>query len=202
MKTTKIPMLIKPFLLAFFLIFSFNAFAQDALLFTPPLKDDVVYYEKVVPVNGMDKDAIYTRVLDWYLKNFKSFDNDLYTNDIELGQLAAKASFPFVGTESSGGSNYNANFELQVDCKDGKYRYRFTNFKRTSKDVTPTPANSQYVVDVPMENDIAIEHGGVKGFPRVSQKQSAMNRLVALDAKVNSLINDLDKTVNKKAENF
>ncbi len=49
----------KKVLLLCFLMVGFKAFDQDAA----PLKDGKVFYEKVIPVAGKDKDFIYSLLL-------------------------------------------------------------------------------------------------------------------------------------------
>lgn len=185
----------KALFLVVVLFISSKLFAQDQpTIFTFPVKDNKVIYEEIVDVNNKSALAIYSKATSWYFKNFKGMENKITISDPSVGQFLADI-------QSEIDDVFYMKYTLQIDCKDNKYRIRFTNIRHTVKGKENTAFFAKYLVNVPAENDNEIFLTGKKGFNK-SQRGVIQKRMMAMDAIFNGYMASLKKEINAKAEEF
>lgn len=117
-----------------------NCFAQaDTAGLNIPLKEGRVVYEKVVDAPGKTKTDLYSNAKSWCVTYFKYTKEPIQTEDKDAGRIISKGNLvvPFKGALGNT-IPYDDKLMLQLDCKDGKYRYRFYDMSLTS----PGPAET------------------------------------------------------------
>jgi len=99
-----------------------------------PEVDGKVTYERVVDAPGKSKDFIFNAANKWVLDNYNNQHNInqngiILSEDKDQGQILAKAAFSFreEGNLLHPGYNFMYIFNMQIDCKDGRYRIRLYN---------------------------------------------------------------------------
>ncbi|MGI4736112.1 MAG: DUF4468 domain-containing protein [Janthinobacterium lividum] len=84
---------------------------------------------QVVEVPGVSKTELYSRAREWFAKTFSSSKAVLEMDDREAGKLVGTFNGPLKLASGVGvGLDMLLWRSIQVDMKDGKYRYTFTNF--------------------------------------------------------------------------
>lgn len=128
--------------LLLFVVLPLFAFSQiDTTSNKLPYTDGKVVYEKVISINGVGKDIIYTTSKKWIVDSFLSSNtvkqiSVIQTEDKEFGQIIGKGYKPIFMEENPKpeqtmfGSLLNFYFFVQIDCKDEKFRIRFYDLKR------------------------------------------------------------------------
>jgi len=128
--------------LLLFVVLPIFAFSQiDTTSNKLPYVDGKVVYEKVISINGVGKDIIYTTSKKWIVDSFLSSNtvkqiSVIQTEDKEFGQIIGKGYKPIFMEENPKpeqtmfGSLLNFYFFVQIDCKDEKFRIRFYDLKR------------------------------------------------------------------------
>jgi hypothetical protein len=126
-------------LLVFLPLFVFSQ--TDTTLNKLPYTEGKVVYEKVISINGVTKDVIYTTSKKWIVDSFLSSNtvkqiSVIQTEDKDFGQIIGKGYKPIFMEENPKpeqtmfGSLLNFYFFVQIDCKDEKFRIRFYDLKR------------------------------------------------------------------------
>lgn len=112
--------------------FSVEAQIKDTIGMNLPIKDGKIYYEGVVEVAGKTKNQLYASAKNFLLEAFVSSKAVIESEDKEDGNISGKGINPVLLKLNF---MYNGNFAdemiIQIDCKDGKYRYRFYDFRLT-----------------------------------------------------------------------
>lgn len=165
------------------LLITINAYAQDEAVKLFPTKDGKVVYEEVVELSGAKKDDLYKAAKKWVVDTYVSAKGAIQSEDKEGGQLLGKGRMPVTKKGALGIKElYNVDFYWQVDCKEGKYRYRIYDIKHTLDGKTESDLFSKYQVNVPAEtsNDMASGKTGTK-----SQAKDAAKIIVAIDEAIN-----------------
>jgi hypothetical protein len=115
-----------------FLLFPLSCFSQiDTSLYVFPYRDGKIVYEKVVEVEGMSKEYIYSFSKKWVMNKFsQQIYRPIKTEDLETGQIISRVSSPpiYLSSESSLNQQIFLSFWIQIDCKKEKYRIRFFDF--------------------------------------------------------------------------
>ena len=106
-----------------------NIYAQEALT-----------YSKVIQVEGISKNVIYTTLLDWIQTNYRGVKNDSQLSDKEAGYIMKDAAFAFIKKDMmyqcwDGLVVYKMKFQI----KDGRFKVELLNFihETLRKDCTP-----------------------------------------------------------------
>lgn len=81
------------FLLCFMMLIEVNLLAQDTLHHAFSLKENKIYYERVVDAPGKMKDLLYKIVKSWGVNEFNSQKDILQADDKEIGIVAYKFFF-------------------------------------------------------------------------------------------------------------
>jgi hypothetical protein len=105
-----------------------------------------VLYQETVTIDSLDKKALYERGVEWMTKNFKT--NKFDVNDKVNLKLAHEGTFPVSYTyDFKYKSENTVTYVLNIDFKDGKYRYTITDFKIYKTDLgvkTAQPLEAYY----------------------------------------------------------
>jgi hypothetical protein len=122
----------KPLLILLAALFTISVKAQikDTVGLNLPLKEGKIYYEGIVEVPGKTKTQLYASAKRFLLESFVSSKAVIESEDKEDGNISGKGINPVILKLNF---LYNGNFSdemiIQIDCKDGKYRYRFYDFR-------------------------------------------------------------------------
>lgn len=109
------------FLLLFFL--PFLSFSQDV---TAPyglqLRDSSIVFEYVVNAPGVKEEVLYAAAQKCIADNIRHSRSTIETEAQEIGQIIATGTL-----QPDVYFLYPIKFQLQMDCRDNKYRIRFYN---------------------------------------------------------------------------
>lgn len=110
----------------------------ELMLDSIEIKDDEVFYDKVIFLEGLSKDEIFNRVKPWIIKNFMDSKAVLEINDKQNGFLAGKGTYRYESSSFLRGAFEGfIYFRFNIAIKDEKLRIQLNNF--TCKGVnTPT----------------------------------------------------------------
>jgi hypothetical protein len=85
---------------------------------------DLITYEGVIEVAGMDKAVLYSRAYNWLAKTYRSSTDVIQVQDKETGELVAKG---LVRVTSRGRDAGSVLHTLTIYIKDGRCKYVLTN---------------------------------------------------------------------------
>jgi hypothetical protein len=114
--------------------FSFSANAQ--VLLTPSIvpidtATKLITYTEVVQQAGI-KDTLYYRALGWVGRNYANSQDVTKIRDRENGKIQCKHRFKIYNTDKKDGSKIETGilvqYTMNLNFKDGKYRYTITDF--------------------------------------------------------------------------
>lgn len=109
-----------------------NSFAQKVQL--PLNADSLIEYQQVVKLDSTyGYQLLYKSAKKWFVHNFKSAKSVIQSEDQTNGIFLAKASIEIHQTVFSLVENPIADFIIQIDIKQGKYRYKFNSFTLEQK---------------------------------------------------------------------
>lgn len=189
----------KNLLLICFALFSLTAFSQDTQTTakTFPVKDGKVLYEGVVEVSGKTKDQLYKNAKKWFVDAFRSSKDVIQSDDKDGGQIIGKGWFYSTNTTEK----YRIQTTIQVDCKDGRYRYRIYDIATTVDGKTESDPNAKYLVNVTAEfwNEKLTKENN--GFSK-KQKVLIQNDILGMDSSIQSAITSLGKAMNSAGDDF
>jgi len=154
--------------------------AQDKHLNVLPLVDGKITYTDVVKVDSVSKDELYNRAKRWFVDNYNSSKDVIQLDDKENGEIIAKGFFEeFWQVTAYSGMNVNVWQKIQIQIKDGRYKYEITDFR-----IKYFVSASQYTAATNIDN--SLEEWNIK---RVKNCQRI---LVKIDDYIKSLILSLD----------
>jgi hypothetical protein len=120
----------------FFILF-FGQFLSNVLAQTPcslPIDKETgnVAYEQIFLADGLTKEQIHSKVVEWFTIVANSANNTIQLNDIENGKFIAKFNYQL---NSAGGMMLKRAGEvwcmIHVTSKDGKYKFYISGFRHT-----------------------------------------------------------------------
>lgn len=91
-------------------------------------------YEKVVKIDSLSKKQLYNNARLWAAKRVRLTECGLQTDEHDNSGISGSAFIADFTNRSAGfggGSNYGnvyVTFSFTVQCKEGRYKYKFTNF--------------------------------------------------------------------------
>lgn len=103
-----------------------------------PIVNDRICYTEVVAVDSvLTKSDLYTRVRQWFAKNYKSANSVIQMDDKDAGVIVGKALMQVYhkGLGLIFESGY-INYTVSVYVKDGRYKYEITDFYHTGQRIT------------------------------------------------------------------
>jgi len=105
-------------LIVFFITFSISSYAQhDTVGLHIPIKDSKIVYEGVIEVPERAKQELLNNAKQWFVDYFKDSKNVIQNEDKDQGRIVGKGIILIE-------LNTYDKITIQIDCKDGKYRYR------------------------------------------------------------------------------
>lgn len=154
--------------IAFTLIFTFQCFAQNDSLKLPFNKAGFIEYEEIVPVIGISDTTLFSRAkialanIFVSAKDVTQLSDDVSKTVITKGlvEVYGKDRKNFMGTFST--KFGYVSFSMQVQCKNGKYRYIITDLVHKGY----PGMNSTYVQmenGGPLENEMPNWHISMMG---------------------------------------
>lgn len=172
--------------------------AQDTLLNKLPIKNGGLVYEKVVEMPGKSKIDLYNNAKQWFVDYFKSSKDVIQNEDKEQGRITGKgiALIPFKGGLGTT-FMYDQHMTIQVDCKDGKYRYRVYDIYVNSPVVATRYGINQAKA---MDSELIGKVNGT-GKCQFSKKQCA-RLLESIDFQVNETARELNMSMSAKSNDF
>lgn len=95
----------------------------------PLSTDSLIQYQEVVKLDTTyTYQLLYKTVKKWFVHNFKSAKSVIQSEDQTNGIFLAKAVIEVHQTGFTLVDNPVANFTIQIDVKQGRYRYNFNSF--------------------------------------------------------------------------
>jgi hypothetical protein len=122
------------FLFISFFILPFFALSQNVIL---PVKDGAVqfeYIEEIEPKNkGCSAEQLFLKARSWVAVIFKDAQSVIQLDDKESGRIIGKyvSQIGFI-SDASRIYNLYANYTMQIDVKECRYRYLITNIYLSS----------------------------------------------------------------------
>src|ERR1700740_2673048 len=156
-----------------------------------PIKDDAIVYENVVNVDStITKDLIYKSAKTWFVKTFKNAKYVIQSEDQQAGRIIGKGSI-----EIPADIHFNhavgsiCNFTIQIDVKDGKYRYRIFQFSTQGTDIL----NNKFYADLneTYNKYRRNEYKGALLYRREKLYQHLDESFNAIDININSMTESL-----------
>lgn len=122
------------------LLLVFSAFtsvcAQKSveLVEVPVNSEGRIYYEGVVKVDStMKQTDLYRKGREWFVNTYVDAKEVLQLDDKADGKLMGKGVYKYSFFNGLNSSDVTMGFTLNLDVKDGRYRYRIYNFSGTNK---------------------------------------------------------------------
>ena len=89
-----------------------------------PVKDGKLLYEGIIDAPGKTKSDLYINAKQWFVDYFPNANDVIQTDDKSLGRIAGKGSVIMYHSALMSTVKWHETMTIQVDYKDGKYRYR------------------------------------------------------------------------------
>ncbi|CAN5534927.1 DUF4468 domain-containing protein [soil metagenome] len=90
-----------------------------------------ITYTGVVTADSISADELFLRAKEWFVHSFNSAKDVTQMDDKERKKIIAKALFDvvtsYMGSFATNNLGY-VKFSLEVQAKDGRYKYIFTDF--------------------------------------------------------------------------
>lgn len=190
----------KLFLIAGLFITSTSCFAQKVTIgLNLPFKDGAIVYEGVVNIADKTKTELYKNAKQWFVDAFNSGKDVIQSEEKEDGKINGRgistAYYKILGTVTE----YKNLFTIQVDVKDGKYRYKMYSMALTS----PAKYNSM-IGSIPSMTFTpeSVVDGMIGKGKKVFTKGGSRQILTTMDEQIRLLIASLNKGMNAKDDGF
>ena len=108
------------FLMSTMLVLTLTSFSQTQQINIYPVINGEIIYTSVVNVDSTKSNELYVRANEWFVNTFKSAKDVIQLSDKEAGKIIGKGVF------STG--LFTIHFTVEIQTKDGKYKYAFSNF--------------------------------------------------------------------------
>jgi hypothetical protein len=197
----------KTLLTLFMAVFCINCLAQKdsssvRSKVALPLKDSIITYEGIVTLdNTYSSKLLYKATKKWFVTSFKSAKAVIQSDDPTNGLVLAKGIVIIpVSAYVIGAVAPECEFTIQIDIKDGRYRYRFFNIQASGEFL-----NSSVKAD--MSNTYSkYLHNEYKphGLLGINKMYAKFNEsFAALDLQLSNLVNFLKLTMaDSKKDDF
>lgn len=181
--------------LAAIVLLCFDAKAQkDTVGLNIPIKDGHIVYEGIVEVLGMSKLDLYKNAKQWFVDYFKSSKDVIQNEDKEQGLIVGKGLLP-IFWKSLIIFEYHDNLTIQIDCRDGKYRYKIYDLI-----IIVPPSQYTSTMELPGEYFINKMLGSK---PSVSFTKGQSKKIIeATSISISETITSLNKIMKSKPDIF
>ncbi|GAB2528122.1 DUF4468 domain-containing protein [Rufibacter soli] len=153
-----------------------------------PQKDGVITYEGVVDMGeSKSKDILYKAARQWFVETYKDANAVLQMDDKADGKLIGKGLHPYSFVNGVNISEVKLSFIVNIDVKDGKYRYKLYSFSGENKNsslLSSTAAPSVYKINYDEEYKL-LKEGKRPGY-RGKIVSGLHNEAEAIIASLNS----------------
>jgi hypothetical protein len=208
----------KDILLPLLLLLALESYGQDDVYFNSkerarteapvlPTKEGVIFYEEVVEIgSGKKKDDLYRAAREWFVETYNNAESVLQLDDKEDGKLMGKALYTYSVSSRFDSERINLKFILNLDIRDGKYRYRIYSFGGTVEGTAPNKINFPRSVD--FDGSYRVAHIPNEVIEKMKKKEQRETKevieqktqiIIGLDREVKSIIGSL-KAAMAKAE--
>jgi hypothetical protein len=100
----------------------------------PVNSEGKIYYEGVVKLDSTTKkDELYRKGREWFVNTYVDAKEVLQLDDKTDGKMIGKGIYKYSFFNGLNSSSVTMGFTLNLDVKDGRYRYRIYNFNGTNK---------------------------------------------------------------------
>ncbi|MFI5136777.1 MAG: DUF4468 domain-containing protein [Sphingobacteriales bacterium] len=180
------------------LCLSVKAQVKDTIGLNLPIVNGTIMHEGIVDVPGKTKNQLFASAKTFLLETFVSAKAVIETEDKEDGvlnckgihQVVLKLNFMYDGS-------FNDEMIIQINCKDGKYRYRFYDFRLSPTGfVGNTPNNWPSATYMDLLNDLT-----GTGKTHYTKKQE-IYLLTDNEKAVKELVARLNKKMAAKEDSF
>jgi Domain of unknown function (DUF4468) with TBP-like fold len=159
----------------FFVGISFYSYSQDKLMEILPLKDGIVTYSSVIPVNETPKDELYSRAKKWFASTYKSSNDVIQLDDKEKGEILGKGNFKIV---------YYArepivSHTVTISVKDNRFKYVISSIAYSDKQGDKFP---------------------IEEFPKGWFGKKKLYETI--NSEIKALITSIEKAMNSKEEEW
>jgi|ERR1035437_207025 hypothetical protein len=119
------------FLMSAMLVLTLSSFSQTNVF--PLDANGEIVYSGIVNVDSINSKELYVRAHTWFANTFKSAKSVIQLDDKEAGKIIGKGFIEVVtpfkaGVMGTVGFVGNVYFTLDIQTKDGKYKYVLSNF--------------------------------------------------------------------------
>lgn len=176
-------------------ILTLVSFAQikDTVGLNLQFKDGKLHYEGVVEIPGKSKDELYKNAKLWFVNYFNNANFVIQLDDPQEGKIVGKGAFRLYFKSLMTFQCLN-NLTIQIDCKDGKYRYKFYDM------VITAPMEYNRTRDIPAEYFVN-KLTGIK--PAASYTKSQSEQIVKSNSKaLNDAITSIRAITSQPKDEF
>lgn len=187
----------KTFALVLFFLSSFMlSFGQKEIINLPidPETNKITYSEVVLVDSVTTKQELYLKAKEWFAHAFNSAQNVIQFDDKESGKIIGKGLISVGSTLGPVKSSDNlgvVNFVVEIQLKNGKYKYTFTDLWHDAQNSIYSPG------------DLRLEKPG-GGLGSMGQKNWNGIKIQTGDH-INAMIKSLKismKSTNKNTDNW
>ncbi|HZX59300.1 MAG TPA: DUF4468 domain-containing protein [Mucilaginibacter sp.] len=180
-------------LIASFITLSISSYAQnDTVGLHIPIKDSKIVYEGVIQIPERTKQDLLNNAKQWFVDYFKDSKNVIQNEDKDQGRIVGKGIIVIQPKAYD-------KITIQIDCKDGKYRYRIYDMIGTIPahyDVWVGNVREINFLPEDLINKLTID--GEAPFT----KNKCRKFLESINAEITTTIESLKKAMSAKPDDF
>lgn len=189
----------KKLLIIALLIIPIFGFAQkDTIGLNLPMKEGKIVFENVIEIPNKSKMDLYNNAKQWFVDYFRSSKDVIQNEDKDQGRIIGKGII-FIKLKALVTQTYDDKITIQIDCKDGKYRYRIYDMIGT------VPAQYNSLVGHISASDFTGEEliGKLTGTGKAQFTKNQCRKLLeSINNETHSTIASLQKAMNEKTDSF
>jgi len=178
---------------------SVKAQDKDTVGLKLPIKDGRLIYEGIIDAPNKSKMDLYNNARQWFVDYFKSSKDVIQNEDKDQGRIIGKGIIlvPWKTVASNG--FYDDKITIQIDVKDGKYRYRIYDMIITYPAIYNSVTGTTPSWDFTPEDMIAKLTGNGKF---AASKGQCKKILGWINIATLQTIDSLTKAMNAKVDTF
>ncbi len=172
---------------------------QDTIGLNLPLIEGKVVYESVVLAPDKSSAELYKNAKQWFVDYFNSSKAVIQSEDKSEGRIAGKGIVVVDWKTSGIIVKYNNRLTIQLDVKEGRYRYRFYDMILSTEAVDLNGFGHLKAREFTPE-DLIGNLTGAKN--KVLTKSGSRKTLEAINQKVKTMAESLNKAMASRADSF